>query len=94
MEELTEVITAAEFHPQQCNVLVYSSSKGTVRLCDMRDNALCDRYSKRKYCFYLSTSSVLEPASHIKLMMNLTFEPLFIVSSLILTTNWLFSIIM
>lgn len=48
MEELTEVITAAEFHPLHCNVLVYSSSKGTVRLCDMRDNALCDRYAKCK----------------------------------------------
>jgi len=46
MEELTEVITAAEFHPQHCNTLVYSSSKGTVRLCDMRTNALCDRYAK------------------------------------------------
>ncbi|XP_077619115.1 serine/threonine-protein phosphatase 2A 55 kDa regulatory subunit B delta isoform isoform X1 [Crocuta crocuta] len=46
MEELTEVITAAEFHPHQCNVLVYSSSKGTVRLCDMRSSALCDRHSK------------------------------------------------
>ncbi|KAJ7395003.1 hypothetical protein BTVI_159031 [Pitangus sulphuratus] len=46
MEELTEVITAAEFHPQQCNVFVYSSSKGTIRLCDMRSSALCDRHSK------------------------------------------------
>ncbi|CAJ0923640.1 unnamed protein product [Ranitomeya imitator] len=46
MEELTEVITAAEFHPHQCNVFVYSSSKGTIRLCDMRDSALCDRHSK------------------------------------------------
>lgn len=36
MEELTEVITAAEFHPHHCNVFVYSSSKGTIRLCDMR----------------------------------------------------------
>lgn len=48
MEELTEVITAAEFHPHQCNVFVYSSSKGTVRLCDMRSSALCDRHSKCK----------------------------------------------
>nr|XP_019583832.1 PREDICTED: serine/threonine-protein phosphatase 2A 55 kDa regulatory subunit B delta isoform isoform X3 [Rhinolophus sinicus] len=46
MEELTEVITAAEFHPHQCNVFVYSSSKGTIRLCDMRASALCDRHSK------------------------------------------------
>ena len=46
MEELTEVITAAEFHPVECNLLVYSSSKGTIRLCDMRSAALCDRHSK------------------------------------------------
>ena len=26
MEELTEVITAAEFHPHECNLFVYSSS--------------------------------------------------------------------
>lgn len=31
MEELTEVITAAEFHPVECNLFVYSSSKGTIR---------------------------------------------------------------
>ena len=48
MEELTEVITAAEFHPEQCNVFVYSSSKGTIRLCDMRSQALCDQHAKCK----------------------------------------------
>lgn len=42
MEELTEVITAAEFHPKDCNLLAYSSSKGIIRLCDMRVSALCD----------------------------------------------------
>lgn len=46
MEELTEVITAAEFHPQQCSTFVYSSSKGTIRLCDMRYQALCDKHAK------------------------------------------------
>ncbi|XP_022703304.1 serine/threonine-protein phosphatase 2A 55 kDa regulatory subunit B alpha isoform-like isoform X2 [Varroa jacobsoni] len=46
MEELTEVITAAEFHPHHCQHLVYSSSKGTLRLCDMRQAALCDQHSK------------------------------------------------
>ena len=30
MEELTEVITAAEFHPMQCNVFMYSSSKSNI----------------------------------------------------------------
>lgn len=49
MEELTEVITAAEFHPNQCNLLMYSSSKGTVKLADMRESALCDQNAKGKY---------------------------------------------
>lgn len=48
MEELTEVITAAEFHPLHCNLFVYSSSKGSLRLCDMRAAALCDKHSKRE----------------------------------------------
>lgn len=51
MEELTEVITAAEFHPNQCNTFVYSSSKGTIRLCDMRTSALCDQHAKSKHSF-------------------------------------------
>jgi len=49
MEELTEVITAAEFHPNQCNTFVYSSSKGSIRLCDMRTSALCDNHSKCEF---------------------------------------------
>ncbi|KAF8949652.1 protein phosphatase 2A regulatory subunit cdc55, partial [Entomortierella lignicola] len=46
MEELTEVITAAEFHPVHCNLFMYSSSKGTIKLSDMRESALCDRHAK------------------------------------------------
>jgi hypothetical protein len=46
MEELTEVITAAEFHPVNCNLFMYSISKGAVRLADMRDNALCEKNAK------------------------------------------------
>ncbi|CAO3643554.1 unnamed protein product [Cunninghamella echinulata] len=46
MEELTEVITAAEFHPYHCNTFIYSSSKGTIKLNDMRESALCDRHAK------------------------------------------------
>jgi hypothetical protein len=41
-----QVITSAEFHPQQCNVFAYSSSKGCIRLGDMRNAALCDRHAK------------------------------------------------
>jgi serine/threonine-protein phosphatase 2A regulatory subunit B len=46
MEELIEVITSAEFHPTSCNIFMYSSSKGTVKLGDMRDAALCDQHAK------------------------------------------------
>uniref|UniRef100_H2YS82 Serine/threonine-protein phosphatase 2A 55 kDa regulatory subunit B n=1 Tax=Ciona savignyi TaxID=51511 RepID=H2YS82_CIOSA len=46
MENLTEVITAAEYHPRECHTFVYSSSKGTIRLCDMREAALCDKHAK------------------------------------------------
>ncbi|CCX33003.1 protein phosphatase PP2A regulatory subunit B [Pyronema domesticum] len=46
MEELTEVITAAEFHPQSCNWFMYASSKGTIKLADMRESALCDQHAK------------------------------------------------
>ncbi|GMJ07597.1 hypothetical protein like AT1G17720 [Hibiscus trionum] len=46
MEDLTEVITSAEFHPTHCNMLAYSSSKGSIRLMDMRLSALCDRHTK------------------------------------------------
>ncbi|KAL7416062.1 protein phosphatase 2A regulatory B subunit [Mrakia frigida] len=47
MEELTEVITAAEFHPIHCNLFMYSSSKGTIKLADMRESALCDSHAKQ-----------------------------------------------
>uniref|UniRef100_A0A453NUM0 Serine/threonine-protein phosphatase 2A 55 kDa regulatory subunit B n=6 Tax=Triticinae TaxID=1648030 RepID=A0A453NUM0_AEGTS len=46
MEDLTEVITCAEFHPTHCNTLAYSSSKGAIRLIDLRQSALCDNHSK------------------------------------------------
>jgi len=46
MEDLTEVITAARFHPTECGLFVYSSSKGLLRLCDLRSQALCDRSAK------------------------------------------------
>ncbi|XP_058227395.1 serine/threonine protein phosphatase 2A 55 kDa regulatory subunit B beta isoform-like isoform X2 [Rhododendron vialii] len=46
MEDLTEVITSAEFHPLHCNLLAYSSSRGFIRLADMRQSALCDHSAK------------------------------------------------
>lgn len=46
MEELTEVITSAQFHPTHCNIFMYSSSKGSIKLGDMRQSALCDSHAK------------------------------------------------
>ncbi|QLL32737.1 hypothetical protein HG536_0D02590 [Torulaspora globosa] len=57
MEELTEVITSAEFHPEHCNLFMYSSSKGTIKLCDMRLNALCDNKTR-------TFEEYLDPINH------------------------------
>ncbi|PKI37913.1 serine/threonine protein phosphatase 2A 55 kDa regulatory subunit B beta isoform-like [Punica granatum] len=46
MEDLTEVITSAEFHPAHCNLLAYSSSRGFIYLADMRQSALCDHNAR------------------------------------------------
>ncbi|KAI3519858.1 hypothetical protein L1887_09075 [Cichorium endivia] len=46
MEDLTEVIISAEFHPNHCHTLAYSSSKGSIRLIDLHQCALCDKHSK------------------------------------------------
>lgn len=46
LEELTEVITSAHFHPSHCNLFMYSSSRGSIRLADMRSSALCDKHAK------------------------------------------------
>jgi len=47
MDELNEVITCSDFHPSKCNILVYATSKGVIRMGDLRSSALCDRYSKQ-----------------------------------------------
>jgi serine/threonine-protein phosphatase 2A regulatory subunit B len=58
LEELTEVITSAQFHPTHCNLFMYSSSRGSVRLADMRSSALCDKQAKCK-SFYLRCPTCL-----------------------------------
>lgn len=58
MEELTEVITAAEFHPVSCNWFMYASSKGTIKLADMRESALCDQHAKRKYTSFRTCNDI------------------------------------
>lgn len=46
MDELSEVITCAEFHPINCSQFIYSSSKGAIKLADLRAAALCDKQVK------------------------------------------------
>jgi len=65
MNELNEVITCAEFHPQNCHQFMFSSSKGTIYLADMRQKALCDKTlmpftekEKNKSFFSEVTSSI------------------------------------
>ncbi len=42
VEELTEVLTTARFHPHHCHTMVFGTSKGYVNLADTRVSALCD----------------------------------------------------
>ncbi|MES1912318.1 MAG: hypothetical protein MHM6MM_004614 [Cercozoa sp. M6MM] len=42
MEDLQEVITSATFHESHCHQFAYATSRGTVKLCDLRQRALSD----------------------------------------------------
>jgi serine/threonine-protein phosphatase 2A regulatory subunit B len=46
MEELTEVITAVQCHPLASHQLIYSSSRGAIKVCDTRLAALCTTYPR------------------------------------------------
>ncbi|KAM7523588.1 hypothetical protein LguiA_013490 [Lonicera macranthoides] len=48
MEELTDVMTSAKFHPTHCNMLAYSSLRGSIRFIDLWQLALCNTHSKLK----------------------------------------------
>ena len=45
-EDLTEVITASEFHPIHCNLLAYSSSRGSIQLVDLWQLAVFDHKAR------------------------------------------------
>eukprot|EP00501_MAST-03F_sp_TOSAG23-6_P002491 GSMAST32.ASY1.ANO1.2602.1 assembled CDS len=71
MESLSEVLTAATFHPSQSHIFAYSTSTGSVRLADMRTAALCDNSvkefkdasAKSSHAFF---AEILECISDIK----------------------------
>lgn len=46
MEDLTEVITSAQFAPSHCHIMIHSSSKGVIKIGDMRASALMDHQAK------------------------------------------------
>lgn len=46
MEELTEVITSVQSHPIESNSLIYSSSRGAIKVCDLRQSAIVSHYAK------------------------------------------------
>lgn len=46
MDTLSEVLTAAMFHPFQSHIFAYSTSTGSVKLADMRVAAKCDNSVK------------------------------------------------
>jgi len=46
MEDLTEVITCSCFHPIECNTFLYSSSKGALKLGDLRQSSTVSSFEK------------------------------------------------
>lgn len=46
MNELTEVITTTQYHPRHTHMFAYATSKGSVKLCDLRTSALCSSHAK------------------------------------------------
>jgi serine/threonine-protein phosphatase 2A regulatory subunit B len=46
MEDLTEVITCAKFHPIECNTFLYSSSKGALKVGDLRQSTTVSSFEK------------------------------------------------
>jgi len=46
MEELSEVITSAYFHPKNAHSFLYSSSKGALKLGDLRQSSTCKSFAK------------------------------------------------
>jgi len=49
MEDLKEVITVSEFHPKDCNILVYATSKGVIRMGDLRNSSLCSVQGTKEF---------------------------------------------
>jgi len=42
----SQVITVADFHPQHCHTFAFATSKGAIRMADLRTSALVDNTCK------------------------------------------------
>lgn len=52
LEELGEVVTHAEYHPKNSDMFLFSSSKGAVHVCDLRESTQFPRCAQ-KYEIYV-----------------------------------------
>jgi len=46
MDNLSEIITYSSLHPRNCNSLVFGTSKGYIKVGDLRQRALCNTFSR------------------------------------------------
>lgn len=46
MQDLSEVMNVVDYHPIHSNLFLYGTSRANIRLCDMRQRALCDVEAK------------------------------------------------
>jgi len=68
MEELSEVITCAAFDSNSCHMFAYSSSRGDVKLQDLRTSAVCKKPSALLSCAQEDDSyfsEIVASTSHI-----------------------------
>lgn len=42
LDDLDEIITKSHFHPVHCNMLMWSTSRGDIKMGDLRERSLCD----------------------------------------------------
>jgi serine/threonine-protein phosphatase 2A regulatory subunit B len=63
MEELSEVVTCAQFHPYHCHLLAYTTSKGIINLCDLRQASLIDRHASQPSRNRASSSATASTSS-------------------------------
>lgn len=46
MPYVAQVITVADFHPRHCHTFAFATSKGAIRMADLRASALLDNSCK------------------------------------------------